>query len=395
MILLTTVNVIVAHPPIVTLEELTTLEKLNNAFYEYENNVSGKPSVQQYKVNLLSNNIKLQEDVRTGKYKATNMPTFTINERGKLRVITPPSIRDRVIHKVLCKYILVPQLSKYLIYDNYASLKNRGTSFARKRLDVMLDRYIKKYGSDGYILQIDIKKYFDNIDHTILKEMIHEKIHEPKPVMDLIDYVIDSSSETDKGLNLGAEPPQIFSIFYLHKLDNYIKSVKGVKYYGRYADDMFIISNSKQELKELLIGIKEQLADVKLEINEKKTHITTLKHGVTYMQIKYNVTDGKVIKRSTHNKIVRERRKLKKYKKKYDEGLMSELDICNNYMSWRNNIIKEHNSCKKTIQSMDKLYDDLFPVREVYHRQTREELIREAFKDKEAVECLKKTTLSY
>jgi hypothetical protein len=74
----------------------------------------------------------------------------------------------------------------------------------------------------------------------------------------------------------------------------------------------------------------------------------------------------------------------------------SEFDIRNNYMSWRNNIIKEHNACKKTIQSMDKLYNELFPVREVYHRQTREELIKQTFyENKEELKCLKKTILSY
>lgn len=71
---------------------------------------------------------------------------------------------------------------------------------------------------------------------------------------------------------------------------------------------------------------------------------------------------------------------------------MSEYDIHNSYMSWRNNVIKEHNHYKKTIQSMDKLYNELFPVKEVYHKLTREELIRESFKDKEALKCLKKTT---
>lgn len=396
MILLTKVNVIVAHPRIMTLDELTTLEKLNNAFYEYANDVSWKETVQRYRINLLVNNLKLQEDLRTGRYRISKTTDFTINERGKKRDIKAPAIRDRVIQKVLCQQIFVPQLSKYLIYDNYASLKNRGTSFARKRLEIMLQKYINEYGDNGYILLIDIENYFGNIDHAILKDMIHEKIHEPKEVMDLIDYTIDTSSDTGKGLNLGAEPPQTLSVFYLHRLDNYIKSVKGVKYYGHYADDMPVISNSKEELKQLLVEIKQQLANVGLKINEKKTHITTLKHGFTYLQIKYNVTDGKIIKRPTHKKIVRERRKLKKYKKKYDEGLMSELDIRNNYKSWRKNIIKDHNACKETIEHMDELYDELFPVREVYHRQTRKELIKQTFYDnKEELKCLKKTILSY
>ena len=106
------------------------------------------------------------------------------------------------------------------------------------------------------------------------------------------------------------------------------------------------------------------------------------------MQIKYNIVDGKILKRPTRAKIVRERRRLKRYKKKYDNGEMTEYDIHNCYKSWRNSVIKDCNACNRTIREMDRLYKNLFPNSEVYHKQTREELIREAFKDKEAIECL-------
>ena len=269
-----------------TIHELTTLENLNNAFYECSKLSHWKETTHRYKANLLINNIELQNELRCGTYKLSKTSNFTLNERGKIRKIEAPAIRDRIIQKVLCQKILVPQLTKSLIYDNYASLKDRGTSFARKRMDVLLHKYINKYGSDGYILQVDINKYFDSIDHNILKELIHKRIYESKEIMNLIDYIIDTSSKTDKGLNLGSEAPQMFAIYYLSPLDNYIKTVKGVKYYGRYMDDMFIISDSKEFLKNLLNEIQEQLAKLKLRINVKKTHITTLKHGFTFMQIK-------------------------------------------------------------------------------------------------------------
>ena len=235
-----------------------------------------------------------------------------------MRDIKAPAIRDRIVQKVLCKYILVPQLTKQLIYDNYASLENRGTSFARKRIDIMLKDYIRRHGDDGYILQIDIKKFFDSVDHAVLKRMLHERLHEPYDVMRLIDYMVDSSSDTDKGLNLGSEAPQIFAIYYLSRLDQYIKTVNRVKYYGRYMDDIFIIADSKEYLKQLLFDIIYQLADLELYVNFKKTHITKLTHGFTFMQIKYHVSNGKVIKRPTRSKITRARRRLKKFKKKYD-----------------------------------------------------------------------------
>lgn len=364
-----------------TLEELTTYEKLTTAFYDCKKPSWWKERIQRFEANLVINVLKLQEELRTGTYKVSATSNFTINERGKMRDIKAPAIRDRIVQKVLCKYILVPQLTKPLIYDNYASLENRGTSFARKRIDIMLKDYIRRHGDDGYILQIDIKKFFDSVDHAVLKRMLHERLHEPDDVMRLIDYMVDSSSDTDKGLNLGSEAPQIFAIYYLSRLDQYIKTVNRVKYYGRYMDDIFIIADSKEYLKQLLFDIIYQLADLELFVNFKKTHIKKLTHGFTFMQIKYHVSNGKVIKRPTRSKITRARRRLKKFKKKYDQGIMTELEIRNCYLSWRNTVVKDCNACKRTIANLDNLYNELFPEREVYVKPTRSQLVQDAFKN--------------
>ena len=372
-----------------TIEELTTLEKLNNAFYQCAKVSHWKESTQQYRASLLVRNIQLQDDIRSGSYKASPTIDFTINERGKMRNINAPAVRDRVIQKVLCQEILIPQLSKPLIYDNYASLKNRGTSFARKRLDMMLRKYIRQYGNDGYVLQIDVKKYFESIDHSVLKDMVHSRVKEPDDVMALIDYVIETSSNNGKGLNLGAEAPQIFAVYYLSGIDNYIKTVKGVKFYGRYMDDIIIISNSKEELRQLLYEIEEQLKLIKLEVNKQKTHIMTLRHGFTYMQIKYNIYNGKVIKRPTRKKITRERRRLKKYKKKYDKGEMDLLDIQNAYKSWRNGVLTDCNHGKRSIKNMDNIYKRLFLKKLSCVKTTREKLMQEIFKNKEARQCIR------
>lgn len=364
-----------------TFEELTTIEKLNNAFKECSKISHWKESTQRYKANMLLRNTELQNELRSGEYKIGNTIDFVICERGKRRQIKAPVIKDRIVQKVLCKEILIPALTKPLIYDNYASLKDRGTSFARKRIDIMLRRYIRKYGENGYILQIDIRKFFESIDHQTLRRMVHERIKEPKEIMDLIDYIIDTSSDSDVGLNLGAECPQIFAVYYLSGIDSYVKTVMGMKYYGRYMDDIFIISESKDELKSILEDIKYRLGDIKLEINERKTHITTLKHGFTFMQIKYSVQDGRIIKRPTRSKIARERRRLKKYKKKWEQRQMSLLDIQNCYKSWRNNILKDCNACCRSIHELDKLFERLFLKHESYRKVTREQLIRKAYRE--------------
>lgn len=362
-----------------TIYELTTLEKLNNAFYESAKISHWKESTQRYKSNLLLNSLELQEELRSGRYKVSKTTDFTLTERGKVRHIEAPAIRDRIIQKVLCQNILVPYLTKPLIYDNYASIKNRGTSFARKRMDILLRRYIRKYGAEGYILQIDIKKYFESIDHEVLKRMLHKVIKEPDEIMDLIDYIVDTSSQSDKGLNLGSEAPQIFAIYFLNHIDTYIKTVRSIEFYGRYMDDMFIISKDKEELEILLAEIKAELLRLKLKVNDRKTHITKLRKGFTFLQIKYSFDGNKIVKRPTRSKIVRERRRLKKYRKLYDKGRMSEADILDAYLSWRNSLIKDCNACSRAIRNMDRLYKRLFPGKIKREKYSRNELVNMAY----------------
>lgn len=366
-----------------TLEDLIELNTLNACTYEATRQSRWKGVTQRYISNMLIKNLELQKELLEHRYKVSPTTDFQINERGHIRNIEAPAIRDRIVQKSLVKSVLIPSLRPYVIYDNYASLKNRGTQFARKRLERMLRSYIFHNGTDGYILLIDIKKYFGSIDHEILKQLIVPKLsNEPKEILDLIYYVIDTSSNTNKGLNLGSEAPQILAIYYLNMLDQFIKVVKGVKYYGRYMDDIFIISKSKEQLKSLLNDIKTIASTLRLQINEKKTQVIKLTHGFTFLQIKYNIlSTGRILKRISHTKIVRERRRLKAFKRMLDCGKMTELDVLNCYKSWRGSILIDHNAYYKTIYSMDQLYYSLFPNKVQNQRKSRNKLCADIYID--------------
>ncbi len=368
-----------------TLQGLFELNTLCECTYECTKQSRWKETTQRYIANMLPLNIDLREDVLNGRYTVQPTTDFLLNERGHIRKIEAPVVRDRVVQKTLTKHVLTPSLRPYLIYDNYASLTDRGTHFARRRLEVMLRRYMSKNGTDGYILLIDIRKYFENVDHEVLKDLIAPKLaKEPREVIDLIHYVIDTSSHSEKGLNLGSEAPQIFAVYYLNPIDQFVKVVKGIRYYGRYMDDIFVIGKSKVELTHLLTEIKEKLSELKLEINEKKTHIVKLNHGFTFLQVKYNILpSGRILKRLSHGKIVREKRRLKAFKRMTDRGQMTENDVLLCYKSWRGTVVREHNACRKTLDNLDALYKSLFPVQEEAERKGRNALFTESFKEAE------------
>ena len=298
---------------------------LNECAWECTRQSRWKETTQRYLANMLLNNVELQDELLSGTYRVRPTTDFELNERGHIRQIEAPSVRDRIVQKSLMKLVLLPRLRPYVIYDNYASLADRGTSFARRRFEMMLRRHIRKHGTDGYLLTIDIRKYFENIDHGVLKRLIAPRLEgEPQETIDLIHYIIDTSSKTGCGLNLGSEAPQIFAVYYLNPIDQFVKVVKGVSLYGRYMDDIFVISPSKQQLKSLLAEIEAQLSLLRLEINRKKTHIVRLTHGFTWLQVKYRVMpDGRLLKAMSHAKIVRERRRLRAFRRQVAQAVMS------------------------------------------------------------------------
>lgn len=360
-----------------TLGELVELNMLNECTMECTAQSRWKGTTQRYIINMLLRNLELQDEVLSGQYEVSPTIDFYINERGRVRRIEAPEVRDRVFQKSVTKNVLIPNLMPYLIYDNYASLKLRGTHFARKRFEIMLHRYINKYGIDGYLLLGDFSKYFENVDHEILKQLIAPRLAgEPVEVVEMVYYIIDHSSHSAQGLNLGGEPPQIMAVYYLGLIDTFVKVIKGVRFYGRYMDDFFVICRTKDEASALLAEIEQKAAELRLEINHKKTLIIKLEHGFTWLQTKYRIAStGKIKTSPTRSKITRERRRLKAFKRMLDAGRMTEAEIYNTYQSWRGALATDYNSCSRTLKSMDALYDSLFPEHVPQPKMGRKALI--------------------
>lgn len=376
-------------------DRLLDANNLIESFNNSKKDVCWKESVQRYESNLLRNVNHTIKELKNGSYEQKPFYEFPLMERGKRRHVKSLHISDRVINRAVCDYILYPSLQNYLIYDNGASVKGKGIGFTRSRLDCHLHKYYAKYKTnDGYILLIDFKKFFDNIDHATLLEYIGEKIDD-KEAMKLITYLIgtfrvDVSYMTDeefencrsevfnslrynneipkeqqtgekfmdKSLGIGSQISQISGIFYPTKLDNYCKIVKGCRFYGRYMDDTYVISNSKEYLQQLVIEVVAICTEMGIHVNQKKTQICKLT-DFTFLKTKYTLTEtGKIVHRMPHDNITRERRKLKTLNVMINDGRIPYQDARTQYGSWRGNA--SHYDAYETIRSMDKLYNGLF-----------------------------------
>lgn len=280
------------------------------------NGVRWKTSTQNFETQLLRNIVILRKQVLNGKYKSKGFYRFTIKERGKARKIEAVHISERTVQKCLCDYCLIPTLTCTFIYDNGACIKGKGVHFATKRLKTHLHRYVLTSGvGGGYVLLFDIKDFFNSIDHKILLSMAQQKITDDR-LFGLYAYFINCF-DGSKGLGLGSQVSQISALFYLNKLDHYIKDIRKCKYYGRYMDDGYIVSNSKSELIDILDNIRRILGELGLRLNESKTQILKIENGFTFLKRRYLVYDNLHISvRPNKANILRYKRKYKKLCKK-------------------------------------------------------------------------------
>lgn len=331
-------------------------KNLYRAYKHCRKGVAWKESVQSYITQapllVYETFVTLQND----KYKPLPFNEFDIKERGHDRHIMSTVIKERVVQNCDCDNALVPASQRSLIHANGASMKNKGYTFHVNLITEHLRHHIRKYGTEGYILIFDFSKFFENIQHWLVKENIGREITDPR-LLKLNGQFIDAFGA--KGLGLGSQSSQISSVAAPNRLDHYIKEVFGIKGYARYMDDGYLISHSKSYLKRCLVEIERICDELGFKLNKKKTHIVKLSHGFTWLKIRFFITKtGKVIRKICKASITRQRRKLKKLRRKLDEGKLTFKDIQQSFQSWlayANNF-----NAYYTIKNMKALYKDLF-----------------------------------
>lgn len=357
---------------------ISDYNKLYQAYKDARKGVRWKASVQRYGLDLSQNLWKLHHKLINGEDVRKGFIPFDIMERGKLRHIQSVHFSERIPQKALTQNVLIPILGNSLIYDNGASRKGMGVSHAISRTTKHLHDYYRKYGNEGYVLQIDLKDYFGSIPHDQIKALIRRKISDEQ-IVALTESFIDafakekariakrenricSPAEMQTGLGLGSEICQVCAIAYPDCIDHFIKEKARCKWYERYNDDSFVLHPSKQYLQELLSTIREMYSSLGIRLNEKKTKIVRLRRGFTFLKTKFYLTDtGKVIKKLCRRSIVTMRRKIKKFYNFYKTGAMGLEEIWKSYQSWRGYAL--HKDSNRTMYSMDRLFCRIFNLK--------------------------------
>ena len=340
-------------------EKIHSFESLYNAYRKARQGKRWKGAAAKFEVNLLEALNLLSAQIRTKRYTMSPYNTFEVYE-PKRRVVMSNSYKDKVVQHSLCDNVLEPILTRSFIRDNYASQVGKGTHYGLDRLQEFMRRFYRKNGIDGWILKGDISKYFYSIRHDVLKTLIREKITDPD-VLWLIDLIIDST-EGNVGIPIGNQTSQLFALLYLDGLDHFVKEKLGIKYYGRYMDDFFLIHHDKAYLQECRKQIEAFAQARGLSLNA-KTNIFPLKHGVDFLGFHTYLTEsGAVIRKVRRRSKNNMKRKLKKLAALQATGRIDAKTVEQSYQSWRGHA--EKGNSYHLIRRTDHYYNSLMKPKE-------------------------------
>lgn len=200
---------------------------------------------------------QLHELLKNKEYQTSTYDVFKVYEPKEREVYRLPYFPDRITHHAIM-HVLEPIFVANYTADTYSCIKKRGIHAA----SFALRKALKNESKTTYCLKLDIKKFYPNVHHDILKALLRRKFKD-KDLLWLLDEIIDSAD----GLPIGNYLSQYLANFYLSYFDHWLKEQLQVKYYLRYADDLVILHHDKAYLHQVLNAIKTYFKDcLKLEV---------------------------------------------------------------------------------------------------------------------------------
>lgn len=343
---------------------MTDFEKVidfNNMYRAFRKSKSGKgfkKSSARFNIMALDGINTLIEQLRLRTYTISEYHEFKVYE-PKERVIKTTSFKDKVVQHSLCDNVLLPKLREIFLKDNCAGQKGKGTDFGLDRLSEQMRAFYERYGTNGYILKCDISKFFYNISHEQLKDIVAYHFGYDEGILWLCNLFIDSTE--GKGIPLGNQINQGFAILYLDGMDKLITSELGIEFYGRYTDDFYLIHQDREYLKYCLKVITEFLETLDLKLNG-KTQIFPIKNGVNYLGFHTYITDtGKVIRKLKNQNKRNKQKKYLRMARLVADGKLPLEKFYTSYNAWRNHI--SHGNCHNLSRAVDK------KIREVLRKE--------------------------
>lgn len=258
---------------------------------------------------------QLYDELNTMTYEIGRSIAFCVDKPVK-REVFAADFRDRIVH-----HLVIGRLNKMFeeefIEDSYSCRKGKGTDYGIRKCAQYIKEASENYTKQAFVIKCDLKSFFMTID----KEKLYDKLikhieehYEPRDENDIpfLKYalkliifneqqhncILKQSKdnwkdlpkekslfycEKNKGIPIGNLTSQIFANFYLSEFDHYVKEELGMKYYGRYVDDFFIVVTDKSKIHEIIEKCREKLKTMGVILHPKKLYIQDVTKGVKFI----------------------------------------------------------------------------------------------------------------
>lgn len=294
--------------------------------------------------------------LRAGKVPKVEYHSFYVYV-PKVRKVIFIDYWSKVVQRAIYD-VLNPKICRTFIEHTYVCVKGRGQLAAMEQLYTWM-RETRTSGTEWYYYKFDVAKFFYRIDHEILMDICRKKIDDPRTV-DLLGYYInndavpfgmplDANQMTiteeqmlyDLGIPIGGGLSHMLGNMYLDPLDQFCKRVLGIKRYIRYMDDIIILDNDKERLKEYGRRMTQFLEE-RLHLNfNNKTALRPVRVGCEFVGfVIYN--DHVILRKST---TLRMKRTLRKTRQDYHDNLITFKEANATMQSYL--AMLSHVDCKK------------------------------------------------
>jgi RNA-directed DNA polymerase len=355
-----------------------SIDQVFDAYFDCRKHKRNSVNQLRFEADLESNLLALHRDLVGGTYKIGRSVAFVITH-PKIREVWAANFRDRIVHHIIYNAIS-PYFYRRFIRESYACIPGRGIHDGMRRVSGFARSITQNWSHPAYVLKLDVANFFNGIDietlsfiferypmddyiRMLLMQTLH---HDPRgdtvwrSTKKLFDLVPDHKSYRlaphGKGLPIGNLTSQFFANIYMNELDQYVKHVLKVKYYGRYVDDMILMHHDPHFLRQCEGKINCFLQTrLGLSLHPNKSILNRADKGIDF--VGFMIKPGRTYLRKTS--LVRCKQKIKSWKKQGRLSNKASMDhLCTSVNSYLGMLrqVNGYNARQNICQNFDDLF---------------------------------------
>lgn len=238
-------------------------------------------TINDFKQNLRANISQLKDDVANNRYQPLPCKQILITKNhGNFRELRVPTVRDRIVQHALLN-VLNPVVEKHFSPVSFAYRPNLSY------LDAVNEVIRWRDLNYRFVLDADITKFFDNINHQLLLRAVRKYVEHPGILCLIKSWISigvltkEKIVKSDKGIPQGAVISPLLANIYLDEFD---KSFSDTNWkLVRYADDFLVLAQSLEEILAASAHVEKTLDSLELTLHPDKTLLTNFKEGFRFL----------------------------------------------------------------------------------------------------------------